>query len=299
MQHNSASRSFRPGRFCLLDAVLLCLLAGGLGLFLWRVHVSFDYDWNWGAIPQFLFRHDPEQGWVSNVLIKGLLTTIRLSIWSTLLALVLGTLAGLAACSRSLFRRMLARTYVEGVRNLPPLVLVFIFYFFIYTLLAPLLGLDAAMRNMPDWLATFLSVIADDPARLPGFLSGAVTLAVYEGAYIAEIVRGGMESVDNGQWEAAASLGFSRREQVRLVILPQALKVIIPPLAGQFISTIKDSAIVSVISIPELTFQGLELMAATYLTFEVWITITAMYLVLTVGCAMLARRLERRLSWRF
>lgn len=274
-------------------------MGSAVGLFLWRVHARFDYTWNWAAIPQFLFRHDQETGWVSNTLINGLLTTIRLSIWTTVLAVLIGTTAGLASTSRSLFRRLLARTYVELVRNLPSLVLIFIFFFFIYSMLAPLLRFEEALRQMPEWLAAILSVICDEPARMPGFISGVITLAIYEGAYIAEIVRGGIESVDKEQWEAAASLGMGRFDQLRLVVLPQALKVIIPPLAGQFISTIKDSAIVSVISIQELTFQGLELMAATNLVFEVWITITLMYLMLTLGCATLARKLEHRLSWRF
>jgi polar amino acid transport system permease protein len=124
-----------------------------------------------------------------------------------------------------------------------------------------------------------------------------ITLTVYEGAYIAEIVRGGIESVDHGQWEAAASLGFPNRGQLQFVIMPQAFKVIVPPLAGQFISIIKDSAIVSVISVSELTFQGLELMAATGLTFEVWITITVLYFLLTVSCAFVSGYIERKISW--
>jgi ABC-type amino acid transport system permease subunit len=97
-------------------------------------------------------------------------------------------------------------------------------------------------------------------------------LAVYEGAYITEIIRAGIQSIDKGQWEASSGLGFTRAQQLRYIIFPQALRRIMPPLAGQFISTIKDSAIVSVISIQELTFQGMELMAATFLTFEIWIT---------------------------
>ena len=104
-------------------------------------------------------------------------------------------------------------------------------------------------------------------------------MALYEGAYITEIVRAGIQSVERGQWEASYALGLSWWQQMRYVILPQAIQRIIPPLAGQFISTIKDSAIVSVISIQELTYQGMQLMAATYLTFEVWTTVALMYLV--------------------
>jgi polar amino acid transport system permease protein len=131
---------------------------------------------------------------------------------------------------------------------------------------------------------------------VPIFISGAVALAVYEGAYITEIIRAGIQSIDTGQWEAASGLGFTRAQQLRHVIFPQALRRVMPPLAGQFISTIKDSAIVSVISIQELTFQGMELMAATFLTFEVWITILTIYFVLCLSCSLLVERFELHLK---
>jgi polar amino acid transport system permease protein len=123
-----------------------------------------------------------------------------------------------------------------------------------------------------------------------------MTMALLEGAYIAEIVRAGLQAVAKGQWEAGAALGLRRWQILRQIIFPQALRPMVPPLAGQFISTIKDSAIVSVISLQELTFQGMELMAATYLTFEIWICIALLYFLLTFGCSLLARRLELHLS---
>ena len=138
----------------------------------------------------------------------------------------------------------------------------------------------------------FLALLFAPPARLSGFLAGLATLVLYEAAYITEIVRAGIQSIEKGQWEAAHTLGLSRWQQLRCVILPQALRRILPALAGQLISTIKDSTIVSVISIPELTFRGLELMSATYLTFEVWITITALYFLLTFACSLGVKRLE-------
>ncbi|WP_054688790.1 amino acid ABC transporter permease [Desulfosarcina cetonica] len=134
------------------------------------------------------------------------------------------------------------------------------------------------------------------PSRAPVFISGVLALAAYEGAYITEIIRAGIQSIDKGQWEASAGLGFSRGQQLRYIIFPQALRRIMPPLAGQFISTIKDSAIVSVISIQELTFQGTELMAATFLTFEVWFTILVIYFVICLACALLVEHIERRLK---
>ena len=126
----------------------------------------------------------------------------------------------------------------------------------------------------------------------PAFLSAIITLAIFEGAYITEIIRAGIESVDKGQWEASYALGMNRYRQFRYIILPQATQRVLLPLAGQFISTIKDSAIVSVISIQELTFQGMELMSATYLTFEVWITITLMYLLLSLSLSLLIGRMD-------
>ena len=101
------------------------------------------------------------------------------------------------------------------------------------------------------------------------------------------------------RWEASRAIGLSRRQQLRLVIFPLVIRRILPPLSGQFVSTIKDSAIVAVISIQDLTFQGMELMAATYLTFEVWITITLMYLALTLPCSMLIQRLENAMTRRY
>ena len=137
------------------------------------------------------------------------------------------------------------------------------------------------------------------PQLLMPFISATITLAIFEGAYITEIVRAGIESIDKGQWEASRAIGLSRHQQLRLVIFPLVIRRILPPLSGQFVSTIKDSAIVAVISIQDLTFQGMELMAATYLTFEVWITITLMYLALTLPCSMLIQRLENAMARRY
>ena len=132
--------------------------------------------------------------------------------------------------------------------------------------------------------------------QLAPFLSAVVTLAVFESAYVAEILRGGIESIHRSQWDAAHALGLTRGQSLRHVILPQAVRRVLPPLAGQMISLVKDSAIVSVISIQELTYQGTQLMASTYLTIEVWLTVALMYFLLTWPCSLLVGRLERRFS---
>ena len=163
----------------------------------------------------------------------------------------------------------------------------------------PLFGLDTFMASYPKGIQPVLSVLFGSSSLFPAFLSAMITLAVFEGAYITEIVRAGIQSIENGQWEASYALGLTRWQQMRLIIVPQATQRVLPPLAGQFISTIKDSAIMSVISIQELTFQGMELMAATYLTFEIWITITVMYLVMALLLSLVVERLEIRLRKKF
>ena len=287
-------------KFSLLDAlVALLMLAGAVGLG-YRLEAGLHYEWDWGIVPQYLFRYDTEAGrWVANVLIEGLLTTVRLSFWATILATLFGTAVGLLRISGSVFRRLTGATYVEIIRNLPPLVLVFIFYYFIGDQILPALGIDRLYGQLPETGQTLLRWLFAPPARLTSFLSAVLTLALFEGAYIAEIVRAGIQSIEKGQWEAADAIGLSRFQRMRRVIFPQAMPRILPPLAGQFISTIKDSAIVSVISVQELTFQGMELMASTYRTFEVWITITGLYFLLTMSCSLAVGRLELRLRRKF
>ena len=276
-----------------LDLTLATLILAAVAFLTYRVKIGLDYKWNWQSIPQFLFRFDREEmKWIPNVLMSGLFTTIRLSLWSTVFATLLGTVAGLSRVSESLFNRLLGGAYVQLVRNMPPLVLVFIFYFFIGEQVMNALGVDRFIRSLSDESLTLLAYLFAPPQQLPAFLTALLALIIFEGAYITEIVRAGIESVGRNQWEAAYALGLSRWQQMRYIILPQAFRRILPPLSGQFVSTIKDSAIVSVVSIQELTFQGMELMSATYLTFEVWITITALYFILTLALSLSVERLE-------
>ena len=259
----------------------------------WRARTQIEYKWEWGIIWQYLVRYDPADGsWSANMLLEGLFTTIRLSFWATILAALLGTAMGLCRISGNLFYRLIGRTYVELVRNLPPLVLVFIFFYFFADQIMPSLGVDEFIRSRSPGFQEVASWLFAPPREFASFLAAVVTLAIYEGAYITEIVRAGIQSVEKGQWEASYALGLSWWQQMTRVILPQAVSRMIPPLAGQFISTIKDSAIVSVISIQELTYQGMQLMATTYQTFEVWITVALLYLILTLGCSLAAGRLE-------
>ena len=274
--------------------MLLALLVLGAGIWLaYRIKVGIDYHWTWSAIPRYLLRFDPKKGaWVSNLLLQGLFTTIRLSIWGTLLAIVLGTIMGLCRISSILFLRLLSRVYIEFNRNLPPIVLIFLFYYFVGTQVLGTLDVQGMIQALPVSSQSLVGILFCPPNLFVPFVSALVTLGFFEGAYIAEIIRSGIQSIEKEQWEAGRAIGLSHLQLMRLIIFPLTIRKILPPLAGQFVSTIKDSAIVSVISVQELTFQGMELMASTYLVFEIWITVTVLYMVLTVPVSLSIQRLE-------
>ncbi|MGB3222283.1 MAG: amino acid ABC transporter permease [Desulforhopalus sp.] len=277
----------------LLDGLVLIAIIAFFAYIWYRLFFSLNYKWNWGIIPTYLVRFDAEeQRWTANVLLEGLLTTIKISVWGTIIAALLGFSIGLMRVSPRLFFRLIGRTYIESIRNTPPLVLVFIFYYFVSDQLLNFLRVEEFFRASPDRLQDFLSFILAEPGLITPFLSGVLTLALFQGAYIAEIVRAGIQAIDTGQWEAGQALGLTRWKMMRLIILPQATRIMLPPLANEFINTIKWSSIVSIISIQELTFQGLQVMASTQATIEVWITISIMYLILCLLLSMVVRRIE-------
>jgi polar amino acid transport system permease protein len=281
----------------LLDGVILLAIIGFFAYIWYRLFFSLNYKWNWEIIPTYLVRFDAEkQRWTANILLEGFLTTIKISIWATLLAALLGFTIGLMRVSPRLFFRLIGRTYIEAIRNTPPLVLVFFFYYFVSDQLLTFLGVEDMFRASPEGVQQFLAFILAEPGLITPFLSGVLTLALFQGAYIAEIVRAGIQAIDTGQWEAGMALGLTRWKMMRLVVLPQATRIMLPPLANEFINTIKWSSIVSIISIQELTFQGLQVMASTHATIEVWLTISVMYLLLCLTLSLVVRRIEIHLS---
>ncbi|MGW8194101.1 MAG: amino acid ABC transporter permease [Desulforhopalus sp.] len=290
MQHKKTAVTF-------LDGVVLVALFFFLAYIGYRLFYSLNYKWNWEIIPTYLVRYDAEkQRWTANVLLEGFFTTVKLSIWGTILAVILGFVMGLMRVSPRLFFRLIGRTYIESIRNTPPLVLVFIFYYFISDQLLTFFGVEDFLRNSSAQMQGILSFFLASPGLISQFLSGILTLALFQGAYIAEIVRAGIQAIDTGQWEAGKALGLTRWKLLRLVILPQGIRIMLPPLANEFINTIKWSSIVSIISIQELTFQGLQVMASTQATIEVWLTISLMYLFLCRSLSLLVRRIEYSLA---
>ena len=209
---------------------------------------------------------------------------------------VLIVLLLLGACF-FLWRSETIAAYRWSWPELADLVLLFLLYFFAGNLL-PVSDMEQALRSMPPFVRDAVAWGFAPEGQLDRMVAAVLTLGVYEGAYVTEIVRGGIEGVPHGQWEASAALGFSRSQQLRLVIFPQAVRAILPPLVGQVITTFKDSALASLISLPDLTFQALEVMAISRMTFEVWISAGAIYLLLGVLCARYGRWLETRETWK-
>lgn len=276
-----------------LDFVLFGLVVLAILIVTYRVNSVLVYHWNWSRVLPFLIRFDEKTAsWVPNLLLQGVATTLRLAVWGTFLATVVGVAMGMCRVSTNLTLRIISRTYVEIVRNIPPVVFIFVFYFFISSQIFPAIGLGDAGPTAPWTRGLVFHVLFGDPALFVNFLSGLICLSLFEGAYITEIVRAGIQSIQTGQWEAAQSIGLSRFNILRDVILPQALRKILPPLASQFIILIKDSAIISLISVQELTFLANEVADSTTRVFETWILVGAMYFVLCYGFAFLFQRIE-------
>ncbi len=277
------------------DYVLLVGLVAVVVLIWYRIEGSLNYTWRWHIIPNYILRFDEDEGrWVANLLLQGVITTIRISIYASILALVLGVILGIARCSKNLTVRMLARTYLEVLRNIPPVVVIFIFFFFLSEQLVTAFGIEdwaraiARQDEKEVWEFFF-----GDMRRFPSLVSGVIVLALFESAFVGEIVRAGIQSVHKGQHEAAQSIGMSKTDQLRFIVLPQALRKVVPPMANQFISLIKDSSIISLISVQELTFKTVELVASTRAIFEAWIVTAVFYFVICFGLSLLFRRLER------
>jgi polar amino acid transport system permease protein len=279
-----------------LDWLILVVLTGIISYVGFRIEGALNYDWRWELIPDYIVRYrEDREEWFANLLLQGLFATIRISIYASVLALVFGTLLGVARCSDNLTIRLLARTYLELLRNIPPVVIIFIFFFFLSQQLIDALNLNAWSRGIArSDAAPFWEFFFGDMRRFPSLISGVIVLAMFEAAFVGEIVRAGIQSVPKGQREAARAIGMSGLQEMRYIIMPQAMRKVIPPMANQFISLIKDSSIISLISVQELTYKTVELVASTRLIFEAWITTAAFYFILCFGLSMLFRWFENR-----
>lgn len=217
-----------------------------------------------------------EEHWRPGLLMQGLWLTIKVSIIATLFGVVIGLFAGIARVSKNPAFRWSALTYVELIRGSPLLVQIFIWYFVLGTLFNSILAKNGFDQIPPLWY-------------------GVAAMATFAGAYVAEIVRAGIQSIHRGQNEAARSLGMSYPQAMVHVILPQAVRRILPPLAGEFISLIKDSSLLGIIAIRELTKATREIVTVSLQAFEMWFICALLYLILTFSLSMCVKYLERRM----
>ncbi|MBF0572231.1 MAG: ABC transporter permease subunit [Desulfamplus sp.] len=213
--------------------------------------------------------------WKVGILLQGLWLTLYVSFIAILFGIVLGLFTGLARISSNPAFKWLAITYIELVRGSPLLVQIFIWYFVLGTLVNTMLARYGITQIPPLWF-------------------GVASLATFTGAYVAEIVRSGIQSIHRGQTEASRSLGMTYTQSMYHVILPQAFRRILPPLAGQFISLIKDSSLLGIIAIRELTKATREVVTTSLQPFELWFVCALLYLVLTFSLSMLLQYLEKR-----
>ncbi len=200
-------------------------------------------------------------------LISGIWITIKISIISMIIAFIAGLIISIMRLSGFPALDYIGSVYITVIRGTPLLVQLFIFYFIVATIF-----------------------------NLPRFWAGVMSLSIFYGAYIAEILRGAIQAVDKGQHEAAMSLGFNKIQKMQLIILPQALRKALPALVGELISLIKDSSLVSIISITDLTKVGREIVANTFSPFETWLTVAALYLMLTSILSFIGHKLEKKMK---
>lgn len=210
-----------------------------------------------------------------SMLLGALGKTLLLTLLSLVFAMVIGMIFALMNVGRSRIFNFIGTVYVDAVRGVPLIVLAYFIYF----------GIPAGVKAM-----------GYTDFRLSALQAGTIALAMNCGAYMAEIIRAGIESVDIGQMEAGRSLGLTYGKTMRLIILPQAIRTMIPSIINQFIITLKDTSILSVIGFPELTNMGKTISGNTFKSLETWAVVGIMYMIVIVTLSKVAKRIERRMS---
>ena len=207
--------------------------------------------------------------WVPGPLVNGLIVTLKISALGGLIAFFFASILAFMRISKFPLLQYIASSYITVMRGTPLLVQIFIFYFIIATIF-----------------------------DLPRFYAGAMSLGLFYAAYIAEVLRGAIQSIDQGQHEAAKSLGMNYVQTMGSIIMPQALKRALPTLVGEVIALVKDSSLVSVISITDLTKVGREIVANTFSPFETWLIVAAMYFAITSILSFVGHRWEKKMKLR-
>ena len=211
----------------------------------------------------------------SGMLIESLGQTMLLTLLSLIFAFIIGLIFGLMNVGKNKVFNFIGTVYVDAVRGVPLIVLAYFIYF----------GMPAAIKAMgvPNF-------------KLSALQAGTIALSMNAGAYMAEIFRAGIQSVDKGQMEAARSLGLGYAKSMQKVVLPQAIRTMVPSIINQFIISLKDTSILSVIGFPELTKAGNIIAGNTFAVLQVWAIIAVMYMIVITALSKVAKRIERRLN---
>ena len=247
-----------------LDFAQYLLLVAGIIWLAFQGAAAMGYNWQWYRVPAYIYRY-VDGAIIPGPLIKGLGVTLQVSGLAIIIALAIGSLTAALRMGKSPFGRAIAGIYLEVIRNTPLLVQIFLAYF----VASPILGISR-------------------------FWTGVLALAIFEGAFASEIIRAGLLSVPKNQHEAAKSLGLNDMDRFRFVIVPQALRIMLPPMAGVLVNLIKHSSIVSVIAVFDLTNEARNIISDTFISFEIWLTVALFYLALTLPMSAAIGILERR-----
>ncbi|QBY02764.1 amino acid ABC transporter permease [Rhodophyticola sp. CCM32] len=225
---------------------------------------NMGYNWQWSRVPQFLYTFT-DDGFQLGEIFIGLGVTLQLSATAFVLATILGLIVALMRLSGLVVGTAVAIGFLEFIRNIPLLVLLYLFYY----VLGPIFGFDR-------------------------YTASVLTLAVFHSALISEIFRAGINAIPQGQWEGAKSIGMSTGQAYRYIILPQSIRFMLPPMTGEVVHLVKSSAIVSVIAVAELTTIGRNIISDTFMSFEIWFTVAIVYMVVTLMLSVGVGFIERR-----
>ena len=248
----------------IFSVALYAAIMGGLVYFAYSGAQAMGYNWQWYRIPQYFYTFTDE-GFQWGEIVFGLMKTLQLSATAFALAVFLGLIVALLRLSGLVICTGVAVGFLELIRNIPLLVLLYLFYY----VLGPIFKFDR-------------------------YTASVLCLAVFHSVLISEIFRAAIEAVHKGQWEAATSIGMSKGQAYRYIILPQSIRFMLPPMTGEVVHMVKSSAIVSVIAVAELTTIGRNIISDTYMSFEIWFTIAAVYMVVTLTLSVGVSFVEKR-----
>jgi len=235
----------------------------------WMIIIALVVGWM-----AYLVVFDPQYNLAFDRIIPGIWVTIRATLWTFFIACVLGMIVALGRTSRNVVARNLARSYVEFIRGIPILVLIFTLALVVVPMVFGWFGADNRLSS--EW-------------------RGIAALSLIYGGYIAEIFRAGIQAVDKGQVEAGRSLGLTRRQTTRSIVLPQAVRAVVPPLGNDFIAVLKDTSLLSVLGVYELTLNARQYSAGSFKFRESYLALSFIYLTLTILLSLLLGVIERRM----